>query len=127
MADRSENAVASLNRLHSELNKVVVDYKRQLATMDDDAREKGRQHDLQVAEYKRKIDLANNTVDDELAEKMLLMHEEQASELRSMREQANVTMNDVIRSSASMDAEHKEDTTNASAFCTMVSQRTRGR
>ena len=39
MADRSENAVASLSRLHSEeLNKVVADYKRQLAAMDDDAR-----------------------------------------------------------------------------------------
>ena len=38
MADRSENAVASLNRLHSEeLNKVVADYKRQLAAMEDDA------------------------------------------------------------------------------------------
>ena len=74
MVDRSEIAVASLNRLPSEeLNKVVADYKRQLAAMDGDAREKGRQHDLQVAEYKRKFDLANNTVGDGLAEKMLLM------------------------------------------------------
>ena len=57
MADRSENAVASLNRLHSEeLNNVAASYKRQLAVMGDDAREKGRQHDLQIAEYKRKID-----------------------------------------------------------------------
>ena len=62
MADRPENEVASLNRLHSEeLNKVVADYKRQLAAMGDDAREKCRQHDLQVAEYKRKVDLANNS------------------------------------------------------------------
>ena len=57
MADRSENAVASLNRLHrEELNNVAASYKRQLAVMGDDAREKGRQHDLQIAEYKRKID-----------------------------------------------------------------------
>ena len=36
LADRTENAVASLNRLHSEeINKVVADYKRQLAAMDD--------------------------------------------------------------------------------------------
>ena len=62
MADRLENAVASLNRLHSEeLNKVVADYKRQFAAMDDDAREKGRQYDLQVAEYKRKVDLASHS------------------------------------------------------------------
>ena len=88
MADRSENAVASLNRLHGEeLNKVVADYKRQLAAMDGDAREKGRQHGLQVADYKRKADLANNTVGDELAEKPLPMQEEHANELRSMREQ----------------------------------------
>ena len=88
MADRSENAVASLSRLHSEeLNKVVADYKRQLAAMDGDAREKGRQHGLQVADYKRKADLANNTVGDELAEKPLPMQEEHANELRSMREQ----------------------------------------
>ena len=108
MADRSEKAVASLNRLHSEeLSKVVADYKRQLAAMDDDAREKGRQHDLQVAEYKRKIDLASNTVGDELAEKMLPMQEEHANELRPMREQTNVTMHDVIRNNASIDAKHK--------------------
>ena len=57
LADRPENAVASLNRLPSEeLNKVVADYKRQLAAVDDDARDKGRQHDLQVAGYKRKAD-----------------------------------------------------------------------
>ena len=55
LADRSENAVASLNKLHSEeISKVVADYKRQLAAMDDNAREQGRQHDLQVAEYKAK-------------------------------------------------------------------------
>ena len=85
LADRSENAVASLNRLHSEeINKVVADYKRQLAAMDDEAREKGRQHDLQVAEYKRKVDLANHTVGDELAEKMLPMQEEHANALRSI-------------------------------------------
>ena len=71
--------------------------------MDDKAREKGRQHDLEVAEYKRKIDLANNTVGDELAEKMLLTQEEHANELRSMREQTNVTMHSVIRNNASMD------------------------
>ena len=109
LADRSESAVASLNRLHSEeFDKVVADYKRQLAAMDDDAREKGRQHGLQVAEYKRKIDLANNAVGDGLAEKMSLMQEEHANELRSMMEQTNATMHDVIRDNASMDAEHQE-------------------
>ena len=110
MADRSENEIASLNRLRSEeLNKVVADYKGQLAAMGDDAREKGRQHDLQVAERKRKIDLASNTVGDELAEKMLPMQEEHANELRPMGEQTNVTMHDVIRNSASIDAGHKEE------------------
>ena len=110
LADRSENAVASLNRLHSEeINKVAADYERQLAAMDDEAREKGRQHDLEVAEYKRKICLANNTVGDELAEKMLLMQEEHANELRPMSEQTNVTMHDVIRNNASMDAKHQEE------------------
>ena len=110
MADISKIAMASLNRLHSEgLNKVVAGYKGQLAAMDDDAREQGRQHDLQVAEYKRKAEVANNTVGDELAEKMLLMQEEHANELRPMGEQTNVTMHDVIRDSASMDAEHKEE------------------
>ena len=64
---------------------------------------------MQVAEYKRKIDLANNTVGDDLAEKMLLMQKEHTIELRSMREQTNVTMHDVIRNNASMDAEHKEE------------------
>ena len=39
LANRSENAVASLNRLHSEeINNIVADYKRQLAAMDDEAR-----------------------------------------------------------------------------------------
>ena len=95
--------------MHSEeINKVVADYKRQLDAMDDEAREKSRQHDLQVAEYKRKVELANNTVGDELAEKMLLTQEEHANALRSMREQTNVTMHDVVRNSASMDAEHRE-------------------
>ena len=85
MADRSENAIASLNRLHSEeLNKVVADYKRKLTAKDDDAREKGRQHDLQVSEYKRKVELANNTVGDELDEKMSPMQKEHTNELRSM-------------------------------------------
>ena len=65
--------------------------------MDDEAREKGRQHDLQIAEYKRKIDLAIHTVGDEMAEKMLLMQEEHENELRPMREQTDVTMHDVIR------------------------------
>ena len=68
----------------------------------------GRQHGLQVAEYKRKIEWANNTVGKELAEKVLLMREEHANELRSVGEQTNVTMHDVIRNNASMDAEHKE-------------------
>ena len=50
LADISENAVASLNKLNSEeISKVVADYKRQLAAMDGNAREQGRQHDLQVA------------------------------------------------------------------------------
>ena len=85
MADRWGNAVASPNRLHSEeLNKVVADYKRHTY-------------------------FANNTVGDEVAEKMLFMQEEHASEFRSMREQAPVTMNGVIRDNASMDAEHKEE------------------
>ena len=110
MADRSENAVTSPSRLHSEdLNKVVADCKRQLAAMGDDAREKGRQRDLQVAEYKRKLELANNTVGDELAEKMLLMQEEHANKLRSVGEQTNETTRDVIRNNASMDVEHKEE------------------
>ena len=110
LADRSENAVASLNKLHSEeISKVVADYKRQLAAMDDEAREKGRQHDLEVAECRRKVDLANNTVGDELAEKTLPMQEEHANALRSMREQTHVSMHDVIRIDASMDAEHKEE------------------
>ena len=62
LADRSENTVASLNRLHSEgIDKIVANYKRQPAAMDDEAREKGRQHDLQIAGYKRKIELANNS------------------------------------------------------------------
>ena len=47
LADRSENAVASLNKVHSEeISKVVADYKRQLAAMDEHAREQGRRHDL---------------------------------------------------------------------------------
>ena len=109
LAGRSENTVASLNRLHSdELNKVVADDKEQLAAMDDDAREKCRQHDLQVAEYKHKIDLTSNAVGDDLAEKMLLMQEEHANKLRSVGEQANETTRDVIRNNASMDVEHKE-------------------
>ena len=83
LADRSENAVASLNKLHSEeINIIIADYTRQLATMGDEARGKGRQHELQIAEYERKIKLANNTVGDELAEKMLPMQEEHAKELR---------------------------------------------
>ena len=56
LANRSENAVASLNRLHSEeINNIVAYYKRQLAAMHDEVREKSRQHDLQVAEYKAKL------------------------------------------------------------------------
>ena len=83
LANRSENAVASLNKLHSEeINIIIADYTRQLATMGDEARGKGRQHELQIAEYERKIELANNTVGDELAEKMLPMQEEHAKELR---------------------------------------------
>ena len=40
LANSTENAAASLNRLHSEeINKVVADYKRQLAAMDGEARE----------------------------------------------------------------------------------------
>ena len=35
--------------------------------------------------------------------------QEHANELRSMREQTDVTMHDVIRNNASMDAEHKEE------------------
>ena len=110
LADRSENAVASLNRLHSEeTNKVVADYKRQLAAMGDEAREKGRRHDLQVAEYKHKIDLANNAVGDEVVEKMLQTQEEHTTELWSMRDQTSVAMHDVIRRNASMDAKHQEE------------------
>ena len=76
LADRSENAVASLSKLHSgEIFKVIADYKRQLVAMDENAREQGRQHDLQIAEYKRTVELANNTVGDELAEKMFPMQE----------------------------------------------------
>ena len=58
---------------------------------------------------RRKIELANNTVGDELAEKTLLMQEEHANELRSIREQTDVTMRGAIRNNASMDAEHKEE------------------
>ena len=109
LADRSENAIASLNKLHSEeTNRIIADYKRQLAAMDDEAREKGRQHELQIAEYKRKIELANNTVGDELAEKMLPMQEEHAKELRSIREETNATMHDAIRNNAAMDAKHRK-------------------
>ena len=71
LADRSENAVASLNKLHSEeVNRIIADYKRQLAAMDEEAGERGRQHEFQIAEYKRKVELANDTVGDEVAEKM---------------------------------------------------------
>ena len=85
LTDRSENAVASLKRVHSEqINKVAADCKRQFASTGDDAREKGRQHDLQVAEYKRKVELANNTVGDELAESMLQMQVERVTELQSI-------------------------------------------
>ena len=123
LAGRSENTVASLNRLHSdELNKVVADDKEQLAAMDDDAREKCRQHDLQVAEYKHKIDLTSNAVGDDLAEKMLLMQEEHANVLRPMREQTSVTMNDVIGSKAPMDAERKEDKQRMQAHFAQVSR-----
>ena len=48
--------------------------------MDDEARDRGRQHELQIAEYKRKVELANNTVGDEMAENMLLTQEEYAKE-----------------------------------------------
>ena len=42
LADRSENAVASLNKLHSEgISKVAADYKRQLVVMNENAREQG--------------------------------------------------------------------------------------
>ena len=62
LADRSEKTVASLNNLHSEaINRTIADYKRQLTTMDDEAREKGRKHDLQIAEYKRKVGVASNS------------------------------------------------------------------
>ena len=65
LTDRSENAIASLNKLHSEeINKVFADCQRCDGAMVDDAREKGRQHDLQVAEYQRKVELASNTLGD---------------------------------------------------------------
>ena len=39
LADRSENTVASLNKLHSqEINKIIADYKRQFAAMDQEKR-----------------------------------------------------------------------------------------
>ena len=110
LADRLENTIASLSKLHcEEISKVVADCQRQLAAMDNEARDRDRQHGLQVADCKRKIDLANHTVGDELAEKMLLMQEEHANELRPMREHTNVTMHDVIKNNASMDAEHKDE------------------
>ena len=74
--------------------------------MGENAREQGRQRDLQIAEYKRKVELANNAVGDEVAEKMLFMQEAHANASRSMREQTNVTVHDVVRNNASMDAEH---------------------
>ena len=55
LADRSENTVASLTKLHSEeISKVVADCKRQLVAMDENAREQGRQRDLQIAETSAK-------------------------------------------------------------------------
>ena len=110
LADRSENAVASLNKLRSEeINRIIADYKGQLAAMDDEAREKGRQRELQIAEYKRTVELANNAVGDELAEKTLPMQEERAKELRSMREETKATMHGEIRNNAAMDATRLEE------------------
>ena len=123
LADRSENTVASLNKLHSdEINRIIADYKRQLAAMGDEARDRGRQHDLQIAEYKRKVELANKAVGDELAEKMLPMQEEHAKELRSIREEANITIHDAIRSNAAMDAKHLEDKRSLQAHFAEVSR-----
>ena len=122
---KSETAVASVNRLHSEeLNKVVADYTRQLAAMDHGAREKGRQHDSQVAEYKRKVYLTNNTVGDELAEKRLLTQDERANELRSMREPRDVTTHDAIKNNASMGAGHKEEKQRMQAHLAQLSRNT---
>ena len=71
--------------------------------MDDEATDRGRQHELQIAEYKRKVELANNTVGDDLAEKTLLIQEEHAKELRSIREETNATIHGAIRNNAAMD------------------------
>ena len=40
---------------------------------------------------------------------MLLIYEESANESRPMREQTSLTVRDVIKNNASMDAEHKEE------------------
>ena len=109
LADRLGNAVASLNKLHSEeINRIIADYERQLTAMDGEARERGRQRELQIAEYKRKVELANNTVGDDLAEKTLLIQEEHAKELRSIREETNATIHGAIRNNAAMDTKHLE-------------------
>ena len=76
------------------------------------AREKGRQHDLEVAKYKRETYLANNTVAEELVGKISHMQEEHENELRSMGEQTNLFMHDVTRNSASMDAKYQEEKRN---------------
>ena len=110
LADRSDNAVASLNKLHcEEINRIIADYERQFAAMDDEARGKGRQHEIHIAEYKRKVELANNAVGDELAGKILLMQEEHAKEPRSIREETNATIHGAIRNNAAMDAKHLEE------------------
>ena len=64
---------------------------------------------MQIAGYKRKVELANNAVGDVLAGKMLLMQEEHANELRSMGKETNATMHDAVRNKASMDAQHLEE------------------
>ena len=88
--------------------------------MDDEAREMGRQHELQIAEYKRKVELANNTVGDELAEKMLPMQEEHAKELRPIREETNATIHDAIRNNAAMDAKHLGEKQSLQAHCAVL-------
>ena len=123
LADRSENTVASLNKLHSEeINQIIADYERQFAAMGDEAREKGRQHELQIAEYKRKVELANNTVGDELAEKMLPKQEEHTKELQSIREETNATMHDAVRNSAAMGAQHLEEKQSMQAHFAVLSR-----
>ena len=105
----------------TRLSQMAKDNSQQWVVM----QEKGRQHDLQVAEHKRNIGLASNTVGDELAEKMSQMQEEHTTELQSRREQTNVTMHDVIRNNASMDAKHQEEKQSMQAHVAQLSRNMR--